>query len=429
MKYIKLSSNKEIAVDPMVITDDSPILSVNRISGVSSISRGGRKHKDSTLIRTHIDNKSVVIRMSENDSMREITGYLFPVSITGPVGTTFKIDWGDGNTTTHSIAEASVIGVPDGWSVGGATHEYAHVGTYNIEIYDVSSNYYGLGGALVDVSSSKSYVSGMFDMPGYISPSGTCDIFNKKVTDIIIGSQVSRLENYALCQCFKLKHIYIDRPESINYIGDYALYYNPTLDLASTVLPQLLNQSSNTYIGESAFSISVYDLHNELTQIPLEIPEGVTTIGESVFRNTVSRRFNKLYIPDSVVTIEADSFTFGYYLTSIRIGKTTNSELTTIRGGTREGGFACCTSCRELTIWSNKLTSIASGTFSKLLSCNTINMHASVAPTLGTNVFYRAGELAVKRGETCVLHVPVGATGYDEWMVALGSDWSIAYDL
>lgn len=31
--------------------------------------------------------------------------------------------------------------------------------------------------------------------------------------------------------------------------------------------------------------------------------------------------------------------------------------------------------------------------------------------------------------ETCVLHVPAGAMGYDAWVTALGSNWSIAYDL
>lgn len=428
MKYIKFSSNNEIAVNPAVITNDSPILSVNRVSGVSSISRGGRKHKDSTLIRTHIDDEPVVLRIPAGGSMIEKVGRLFPVSITGPIDTTFKVDWGDGNTTTHSIRRlTSVTGVPENWSVGFGVHEYTRGGTYNIEIYDVS-NSYGLGGIFIEYGDSISYnISNMFNMPEYITPASydnACGMFSTRVTDIIVSSQVSRLENYALGSCYKLKHLYLDRPENITYVGDESIYYNCNLDLISTTLSQLLNQSSNTHIGPYAFSGSGTDYYNELTQIPLQIPGGATSVGETAFRSVVNRRFNKLYIPDSVATIESDSFTFGYFLTSIRIGETTNSELTAINGG-----FSSCVNCRELTIWSNKLTSIGSSAFNKLLSCNTINIHASVAPTLGTKVFNRVGELAVKRGETCVLHVPVGATGYDAWVTALGSNWSIAYDL
>lgn len=426
MKYIKFSSNNEIAVNPAVITNDSPILSVNRVSGVSSISRGGRKHKDSTLIRVVLDDKPLILKYFENDNMLEKVGYLFPISITGPVGTTFRVDWGDGNTTTHSIAEASVIGIPGGWGVGEDVHEYLHGGTYNIEIYEVSNNY-GLGGAFVNTSDSKSYIGNMFSMSKYITPAYYDDaygMFSTRVTDIIVSSQVSRLENFMLGGCYKLKHLYLDRPENITYVGDESIYYNCNLDLISTTLSQLLNQSSNTHIGPYAFGGSGTDYYNELTQIPLQIPGGATTIGENVFRSTVNRRFNKLYIPDSVATIESGSFILGYFLTSIRIGETTNSELTAIKGG-----FGSCVNCRELTIWSNKLTSIGNSAFNKLLSCNTINIHASVAPTLGTKVFNRAGELAVKRGETCVLHVPAGATGYDAWVTALGSNWSIAYDL
>lgn len=426
MKYIKFSSNKKIAVDPTIITNDSPILSVNRVSGIPSISRGGRKHENSTLIRVHIDDKPVILRIPDGNNMREITGYLFPVSITGPVGTTFKVDWGDGNTTTHSIVEASVIGIPDGWGVGEATHEYSCGGTYNIEIYDVSSNY-GLGGVNMDTDDSKSYINNMFSMPGYITPAYydlACGMFSTKVTDIIIGPQVSRLEKYALGSCFKLKHLYLDRPENITYIDDEASSSNFNLDLTSTVLPQLLNQTSNTRVGDAVFYCVGADYYNELTQIPLVIPDGATSIGDYAFRSTVNRRFNKLYIPDSVQTIESNAFTFAYFLISIEIGKTADSELTSIKGG-----FSSCVSCRELTIWSNKLTSIAASAFNRLLSCNTINIHAMTAPTLGAKVFNRAGEVAVKRGETCVLHVPVGATGYDAWMTELGSNWSIAYDL
>lgn len=427
MKYIKFSSNNEIAVDPTVITNDSPILSVNKVSGVSSISRGGRKHKDSTLIRVVLDDKPLILKYFENDTIRERIGYLFPISITGPVGTTFKIDWGDGNTTTHNIAVLHTIedisNIPDNWSICPTLHEYTRGGTYNIEIYEVSNNY-GLGGAMTDISDSKLYTSNMFCLTEYITSINSGEVFGTKVTDIIVSSQVSRLEDYVFLSCYKLKHLYLDRSENITYMGDGVSSYNPNLDLTSTTLPQLLNQSSNTHIGSEVFYSSGTDYYNELTQIPLEIPEGATSVGDYAFRSTVNRRFNKLYIPDSVATIEPDSFTFGYFLTSIRIGKTTNSELTAIKGG-----FSSCVSCRELTIWSNKLTSIGDSAFNKLLSCNTINMHASAAPTLGAKVFNRAGELAVKRGETCVLHVPVGATGYDAWVTALGSNWSIAYDL
>lgn len=426
MKYIKFSSNNEIAVNPVVITNDSPILSVNRVSGVSSISRGGRKHKDSTLIRVVLDDKPLILKYFENDIIREKVGYLFPISITGPVGTTFRVDWGDGNTTDCSIVEASVIGIPDGWSVGEVVHEYLHGGTYNIEIYEVSNNY-GLGGAFVNTSDSKSYIGNMFSMSKYITPAyynDACGMFSTRVTDIIVSSQVSRLENRMLVGCYKLKHLYLDRPENITYVGDESIYNNCNLDLISTTLSQLLNQSSNTHIGHYAFSSSGTDYYNELTQIPLQIPGGATSVGKTAFMSALNRRFNKLYIPDSVATIESDSFTFGYFLTSIRIGETTNSELKVIRGG-----FSSCVDCRELTIWSNKLTIIGDSAFNKLLSCNTINIHTSVAPTLDVEVFNRAGELAVKRGETCVLHVPVGATGYDAWLTALGSNWSIAYDL
>ena len=103
---------------------------------------------------------------------------------------------------------------------------------------------------------------------------------------------VTGIGDYAFWECETLASLTI--PESVTYIGKYALASCNCESLISVVIP-----NSVTSIGDSAFEGCT-----SLTSI--NIPDSVTDIGYSAFEGCTS--LTSITIPDSVTYIDSDAF-------------------------------------------------------------------------------------------------------------------------
>ena len=117
------------------------------------------------------------------------------------------------------------------------------------------------------------------------------------------------------------------------------------------------------------------------------IPEGVTSIGDSAFNNCPLK---SIHIPEGVTSIGAEA-------------------------------FYSCSSLKSIN-FPESVTSIRNKAFRSCNSLKSISSLNTTAPTLGNYVF----DYISKNG---TLHIKPGATGYDVWLSKLPSGWTIVEDL
>ena len=135
----------------------------------------------------------------------------------------------------------------------------------------------------------------------------------------------------------------------------------------------------------------------------LNIPEGTTKIGESVFCNC--QALTSITIPDTVTEIGQQAFIYCKALTEATIGNGVTSigttafyyceKLTSISipdATTSIGGsaFSNCFALRDVTI-GNGVTIIDDSAFSYCEKLKSITIKATTPPTLGNEAFYRTG--------------------------------------
>ena len=160
---------------------------------------------------------------------------------------------------------------------------------------------------------------------------------------------VTGIGEYAFWECETLASLTI--PESVTYIGKYALASCNCESLISVVIP-----NSVTSIGEGAFHSCIYltsiNIPNGITRIEphtfalciaipsITIPENVTSIGEQAFLACAS--MTSLTIPNSVTTIEKAAFHMCLALESVTIP----NSVTHISGA----AFADCQSLTKVTL-------------------------------------------------------------------------------
>lgn len=160
---------------------------------------------------------------------------------------------------------------------------------------------------------------------------------------------VTGIGDYAFWECETLASLTI--PESVTYIGKYALASCNCESLISVVIP-----NSVTSIGEGAFHSCIYltsiNIPNGITRIEphtfalciaipsITIPENVTSIGEQAFLACAS--MTSLTIPNSVTTIEKAAFHMCLALESVTIP----NSVTHISGA----AFADCQSLTKVTL-------------------------------------------------------------------------------
>lgn len=184
---------------------------------------------------------------------------------------------------------------------------------------------------------------------------------------------------------------------------------------------------TNLPSGDDSILISLIDR----TATSFEIPEGTTSIGDSVFRSC--RSLTSVTIPDSVTSIGSSVFDTCTGLTSITIPNsvtiinnyafayctgltriTIPDSVTSIGGG----AFSGCTGLTSITI-PDSVTSIESMTFYNCTNLTEIDFSTrTTVPTLtSTNAFN-------KTSANLVIKVP--STLVDEWKAA--TNWSTYAD-
>ena len=187
---------------------------------------------------------------------------------------------------------------------------------------------------------------------------------------------------------FKLVHSYVAGSYKIELYGVERDYSVVGGDRES-----LISHSSNVkrvVLGSDVVSIGLRAFYKcSLTSI--HIPEGVVSIGDYAFNACSS--LTSINIPEKVTSIKRYTFFNCRSFTSIRIPE----RVTSIEGAALQNGT----------------------------SLNSISSFNTTAPTLG-NIPYTPFNNLPTNG---TLHIKPGATGYDAWLSALPSGWTIVEDL
>lgn len=162
-------------------------------------------------------------------------------------------------------------------------------------------------------------------------------LYGGKFTKLIIGDNVTSIDEEAFSNCTSLRSISV--PYSVTSIGRNAFIgCSGELAINSTELgtyggnfTKLIIGDSITLINQSAFSGC-----SSLTSI--SIPNSVVSIGTSAFRSCVG--LTDINIPDNVIEIKQTAFSGCSNLSSLTIGKSVKS--------IGKSAFARCTSLTEL---------------------------------------------------------------------------------
>ena len=150
--------------------------------------------------------------------------------------------------------------------------------------------------------------------------------------------------------------------------------YEASAKLTETTSPYSDGLLTNAFSGKSGqLTMTSHTFENSIGTI--EFDGDVTSIGNYAFYSCTG--LTSIEIPDSVTSIGQYAFTGCTGLTSVIIG--------------------------------SGVTSIDNSAFNGCISLTSITSLATTAPTINSWTFYR-----VKTNGT--LRVPIGSTGYDEWM-------------
>ena len=206
---------------------------------------------------------------------------------------------------------------------------------------------------------------------------------NKKMTSIVIGSNVKSIGKNAFSKCSELTSITI--PESVTSIGEFA--FQSCKKLTSVAIPKNV-----TTIGASTFSWCV-----ALTNVT--IGSGVTSIGNNAFAECAE--LTSITVPDSVKTIGEYAFTNCAKLASVNLGAGMDSiseyaffecvGLKNLNLGTGlktigKGAFTGCTGLETLVIPDN-VTTITNEAFSFCTSLASIKLGTGLTE-IGEYAFY-----------------------------------------
>lgn len=348
---------------------------------------------------------------------------LSPV-LTIAVNGTISVDWGD-NTTPDTVTGSSLS------TRQAPSHTYANTGEYTISISVVSGEFTFYG--------STSYFLLRKTATGNQSR-----VYNNCVKAIRIGSNITRLKDYAFYFCTSLQYVTI--PSTITTI-DADVFYN-CYSLVSATLPSTAS-SIGTYTFCYCYSLRNVSIPSNMTSIPSQmfsscwalgsvtIPSGVTSIGESVFTDchtlkTIAlpsgitslgtscfyacRNIVDITLPSSLTSIGASllnncsslrivimpsgvknisNLAFGncYSLTNVTLSNDTE----TIEGS----AFSACYGIASLTIPS-KVTSIGNSAFSSCYGMKEYHFLPTTVPTAGTTIFSSIVS-------DCIIYVPYSA--------------------
>ncbi len=190
-------------------------------------------------------------------------------------------------------------------------------------------------------------------------------------------------------------------PTTVTSIGNSAFEGCSKLDCALPTGLQKIGQKAFKdciTLGKTAIiSLPTYEkyikLENETfsgcTSLPrISIPDNVTAIGDGVFKNCTSSKFDLMTISQYVKSIGASAFEGCKNLTNVTINSAIDTSCTTLG----QKAFADCTALKEITL-PTTLTTVNANTFLNCSSLQSITLPASVT-TLGTNAFENCTSLA-----------------------------------
>ena len=218
-------------------------------------------------------------------------------------------------------------------------------------------------------------------IPAYLFCPYSSSSYSSKLTTVEFadGSVCKSIGKNSFSYCTSLTGVYISDLKAwceIEFGSNTSnpLCYAEKLYLNNTLITELEIPDGVTAIGEYAF-------RNCTGLTTVTIPDSVTTIGYDTFRDCTS--LTSVTIPDSVTTIGGSAF---YYCTSLK-SVTIPDSVTTIG----EHAFLKCSSLTSITI-PDSVTTIGNYTFSHCYGLTSVTIPDSVT-TIGDYAFYGCSRL------------------------------------
>ena len=264
-------------------------------------------------------------------------------------------------------------------------------------------------------------ISGTGDMPNWThSSSAPWDSYQADITSVNIGNNVTSIGNHAFSYCDSLTDVTISG--SVTTIGDEAFYYCDSLtnitipDSVTTIGAWTFGNChslTSVIIPDSVTTIGAWVFYFCKSLVNVTIPKSVTTIGGCAFEychsltSIVVDRDNKYYTSDNCGVLFNKSKTnlIQYPVGNTRTDYTIPDSVTTINANS----FENCHSLTNITI-PDSVTTINDSTFYNCDGLTSVKISNSVI-TIGYDAFYHCDNLTSITIPNSVTTIGMGAFG------------------
>ncbi len=282
--------------------------------------------------------KGITISASELETELFDSEYLYASLISEYDTYDLDIQW---SSSDENIATVSQWGTVTGCNKGTAVITASFMDySASCKVTVTGDEYAGSCGSKItwsfDTDSKVLTLTGSGSIPNYTSSSAPWYSFRKEIKEIVIGSGITSVGDYAFYHCDSAEKITI--PEGVTIINDYAFSYCDAIK--GITLPSTLR----------TIYFNAFEWCGSLESI--NIPYGVDIIHNFVFRGCSSLK--TVTLPETVVQLAQGSFAHCISLENINLP----SKLTIIG----QQAFFCCESLKTLHIPAS-VTTMASNSF------------------------------------------------------------------